>query len=78
MRCEYDHCVYFKKLENGSYIILLLYVDDILIVGSSMQDIVELKENLAHTFAMKDLGAVKKIFGMRIHRDRKNMKLYLS
>ncbi|KAH9307360.1 hypothetical protein KI387_035271, partial [Taxus chinensis] len=78
MRCESDHCVYFKKLENGSYIILLLYVDDMFIAGSSMQDIVELKEKLAHTFAMKDLGAAKKILGMQIHRDRKNMKLYLS
>ncbi|KAH9309219.1 hypothetical protein KI387_037130, partial [Taxus chinensis] len=34
LRCESDHCVYFKKLENGSYIILLLYVDDMLIAGS--------------------------------------------
>jgi hypothetical protein len=32
-RCHSDHCVYFKKLENGSYIILLLYVDDILLQG---------------------------------------------
>ena len=30
-RCHSDHCVYFKRLENGSYIILLLYVDDMLV-----------------------------------------------
>jgi hypothetical protein len=27
-RSEYDLCVYFKNLENGMFIILVLYVDD--------------------------------------------------
>jgi len=30
-RSEYNHFVYFKKLENGMFIILVLYVDDILV-----------------------------------------------
>jgi hypothetical protein len=77
-RCHSDHCVYFKRLENGSYIILLLYVDDMLVAGSNMQDINVLKKKLANSFAMKDLGAAKKILGMRITRDRKNRKLTLS
>ena len=37
-----------------------------------------LKRKLAKSFAMKDLGAAKKILGMRITRDRKNHKLTLS
>jgi hypothetical protein len=77
-RCHYDHCVYFKKIENGSYIILLLYVDDMLVARSNMQDINVLKKKLSNSFAMKDLGATKKILGMRITRDRKNHKLTLS
>jgi hypothetical protein len=32
-RCHSDHCVYFKRLENRSFIILLLYVDDCLLQG---------------------------------------------
>ena len=35
-RCHFDHCVYFKRLDDGNYIILLLYVDDMLVVGSNM------------------------------------------
>jgi hypothetical protein len=35
-RCHSDHCVYFKRLENGSYSILLLYVYDMLFAGSNM------------------------------------------
>jgi hypothetical protein len=30
-RSEYDHYVFVKKLENGIFIILVLYVDDILV-----------------------------------------------
>ena len=32
-RCHFDHCVYFKILYNRRYIILLLYVYDILVEG---------------------------------------------
>jgi hypothetical protein len=77
-RCHSDHCVYFKRLENGSYIILLLYVDDMLVLGSNMNDINVLKKKLSNSFTMKDLGAAKKILGMRITRDKKNCKLTLS
>ena len=37
-----------------------------------------LKKKLDNSFVMKDLGAAKKIFGMRITRDKKNHKLTLS
>jgi hypothetical protein len=37
-----------------------------------------LNNKLSNSFAMKDLGVVKKILGMRIKRDRKNLKLTLS
>ena len=38
-RCHFDHCVYLKNKNDGSYIILLLYVDDMLVVGSNMLEI---------------------------------------
>jgi hypothetical protein len=47
-RCHSNHYVYFKRLENGSYIILLLYVDDMLVAGSNMKDINVLKNKLAN------------------------------
>ena len=40
-RC--DHCCYVKFSDN-SYIILLLYVDDMLIAGSSIEEINNLKK----------------------------------
>ena len=77
-RCHSDHSVYFKKIENGSDIIFLLYVDDILVVGSNMQDINVFKKKLDNSFVMKDLGVANKILGMRITRDKTNHNLTLS
>ncbi|KAL6350470.1 hypothetical protein AAG906_019117 [Vitis piasezkii] len=59
-RCEADHCCYVKSFDN-SYIILLLYVDDMLIAGSDIEKINNLKKQLSKQFAMKDLGAAKQI-----------------
>ena len=49
---------------------LLVCVDDMLIAGSSMKKIMNLKARLAKEFSKKDLGLVKKILRMRINRAR--------
>jgi ATP-binding cassette subfamily B (MDR/TAP) protein 1 len=71
-----DHCVFVKNYENGESIILLLYVDDMLIVGRDKTKIDALKKALSKSFAMKDLGAVKNILGMKIVRDRSRRMLW--
>jgi hypothetical protein len=70
-RTTSDHCVFVKKFSNGEFIILLLYVNDILIVGRDTSKIDRLKEELSKFFAMKDLGPARKILGMKISWDRK-------
>ena len=77
-RCSTDHCVFFQRFSGDDFIILLLYVDDILIVGKNVSRIAKLKKELSKFFAMKDLGPAKQILGMRIERDRNSNKLYLS
>ena len=61
-----------------THIILLLYVDDMLIMGSSTEEINNIKKQLSKKFAMKDLGIAKQILGMRITRDRANGTLKIS
>jgi len=76
-RGDTDHCCYYKN--NGdTYIILLLYVDDMLITGANMSEINKLKKELSREFEMKDLGAANQILGMRITRDRAAGTLTLS
>ncbi|GJR03668.1 retrovirus-related pol polyprotein from transposon TNT 1-94 [Tanacetum coccineum] len=77
-RSKYDHCVYLKKLQDGSFVYLLLYVDDILIASQSSDEIEKLKTRLKSKFGMKDLGETKMILGMEIVRDRKLRKLCLT
>ena len=76
-RCEANHCCYVKSFDN-SYIILLLYVDDMLIAGSIIKEINNLKKQLSKQFAMKDLGVAKQILAMRTIRDKANGTLKLS
>ena len=73
-----DHCVFQKRFANNDFIILLLYVDDILIVGQNVDRIVSLKQQLSKKFSMKELGPAKNILGMKIVRDRMARKLWLS
>ena len=60
---EVDKCVY-TKYENGECVVISLYVDDILIFGTSLQVVHETKTFLASKFEMKDMGEVNLILGI--------------
>ena len=77
-RTASDHCVFVKKFSNGEFIILLLYMDDMLIVGRDTCKINKLKKELSKSFEMKDLGPTSQILGIKISRDKKNGKLWQS
>lgn len=75
---QYDSCVYFRGLHDGSFVYLLFYVDDMLIEAKLVAEVYRLKAELKVEFDMKNLGAVKKILGMEIHRDRVVKRLCLT
>ena len=55
VRCKSDPNVYLKLI-NGSLMIIVLYVDDLLITGSSQAEIASLKGAMNQAFSMTDLG----------------------
>jgi len=57
---------------------LLVYVDDILIVGKNISRIDILMKQLGESFSMKDMKVVKNIFDISILPDKKENKLWLS
>nr|GEV07759.1 hypothetical protein [Tanacetum cinerariifolium] len=64
-----EPCVYVKA--SGSYVtFLILYVDDILIMGNNISMLQDVKSYLRRCFAMKDLGEAAYILGIKICRDR--------
>src|SRR3954471_17486491 len=68
---QFDHCVYFRFRPGNSFVILLLYVDDILIASNNVEDVMRVKVELNKEFDMKDLGATSRILGIDIRRNRK-------
>nr|GEV20988.1 retrovirus-related Pol polyprotein from transposon TNT 1-94 [Tanacetum cinerariifolium] len=66
------------RFGDDDFIILLLYVDDMLIVGKNVKRIAQLKRDLSKPFVMKDLGPAKQIIGIRIFCDRGAKKLHIS
>ena len=42
MRCKTNHCVYYKQV-GEHFIYLVLFVDDMLLVGNNMEFIKEVK-----------------------------------
>lgn len=70
-----DECLYYKLLEDGSRIYLLLYVDDLIPVYPKKYDMVWFNDkNLLSTkFKIKDLGECRWILNVELirHRDKK-------
>ena len=77
-KTQADHCVFVKKFDGGDFLILLLYVDDMLIVGRDPKKIESLKKALSKSFTMKDMGLTKQIPGIHIVRDWMKKLLWLS
>ena len=65
-RSKFDHCVNLRRLSDGSYIYLLLYVDDMLVACKNKEEFERLKTQLSSKFEMKDLFKAKKILGIEI------------
>ena len=53
IRSQFDHCVYFRFCHGNSFVILLLYVDDILIASNNVEDVIKVKVELNKEFDMK-------------------------
>ena len=74
---ESDKCVYVKN-SNNNYVIVCLYVDDMLIMGSNSQVIGETKRMLSKNFSMKDMGLADVILGIKILRTPNGIALTQS
>ncbi|GKC73890.1 retrotransposon protein, putative, ty1-copia subclass [Tanacetum coccineum] len=66
-----EPCAY-QKASGSNVTFLILYVDDIIIMGNHIPSLQSVKDYLGKCFAMKDLGEVAFILGIKIYRDRSN------
>lgn len=70
-------CLYYWRKQD-QFVLVLLYVDDILLTGNCKDKINETKRRISQEFKMKHLGEPKRFLGIEIERDRRKGALYLS
>jgi hypothetical protein len=63
---EEDNCIY-AKFKSRKFILLILYVDDILLASSDVSLLLKTKRFLSSNFDMKDLGEASFVLGIEIH-----------
>ncbi|GJV15870.1 putative RNA-directed DNA polymerase [Tanacetum coccineum] len=76
-RSEDESCIYVK-ISGSIVVFLVLYVDDILLIGNDIPTLQSVKDWLGKCFAMKDLGDAAYILGIKIYRDRSKRLIGLS
>jgi hypothetical protein len=72
-----EPCVY-KKVSGSHVLFLILYVDDILLMGNNITLMEQTKNSLKTIFSMKDMGEARCILGIKIHRYRSRRLIGLS
>ncbi|KAJ9560577.1 hypothetical protein OSB04_005737 [Centaurea solstitialis] len=76
-KSEFEPCVYTKF--SGSIVtFLVLYVDDILLIGNDVPTLQSVKSWLSKCFQMKDLGEAANILGIKIYINRSKRLIGLS
>ena len=68
----------YKKTSGSVIFFLVLYVDDILLIGNDISMLQSVKVWLSKQFSMKDLEEASYILGIKIYRDRSRRMLGLS
>jgi hypothetical protein len=74
VHCKSDLDVYMFRMTD-SLLLLLLYVDDLLIIGCSTSTIVTIKRILHDRLLMMDMGLLHLFLGLKISQDASSIKL---
>ena len=79
VKCDFivsnsDSSLYIKH--NGKHIVLLcIYVDDLILIGSCGKDIQDIKEKLKQEFKISDLGELKYFLGIEVIKTNEGIYL---
>lgn len=65
----------FVRSHQGTFTALLVYVDDVVIAGNSIDDITRIKSFLSSHFKLKDMGRLKYFLGLEVARSKRGIAL---
>ena len=75
VRSESENCVYVSY-ENGVKLIIIIWVDDLIIAGSTLNAVEKVKKVLAERFKMKDFGRISEFLGIEFEFHDDHVKLH--
>ena len=75
MRSKNDNC-FFSKNKKDKELFVLSWVDDIVIAGSTLEAVEELKKTLETKIEMDDRGKIEWFLGMQIKEDCEKITLH--
>ena len=67
IQSKYDYSL-FTHTQGSSFIVLLVYMDDILLTGNNPVCVNSLKKLLDDKFGLKDLGSLRYFLGLEVAR----------
>nr|KAJ0195046.1 hypothetical protein LSAT_V11C700360720 [Lactuca sativa] len=73
-----DKCVYSKFDTSGKGVMICLYVNDMLIFGTDLEEVDKTKKFLSSSFDMKDMGEDEVILGIRIRKGNNGISISQS
>lgn len=62
-----DYSLFTREI-NSEFIVILIYVDDMVLTGTNQQQIDDVKAALDRAFTIKDLGSLKYFLGIEVMR----------
>ncbi|XP_020538757.2 uncharacterized mitochondrial protein AtMg00810-like [Jatropha curcas] len=68
MKSKYDSSLFLHKSYAG-FVLLLVYIDDIIITSTNTSTILNLQQSLQTSFNMKDFGPLTYFLGLEVHYD---------
>jgi hypothetical protein len=67
---EANHTLFIKHSTQGKVTALIVYVDDIALIGNDDREVQNSKHRLANEFEIKDLGILKYFLGIEVARSK--------
>lgn len=71
-----DNSLFFYHNTHGTFLLVVVYVDDILLTGNSTHMLQILQANLNSTFALKQLGSLHYFLGIKTYQDSTSLYLF--
>ena len=65
--------MFVRHSQDEKIVVLIVYVDDIILIGNDLLDMNRLKQSLSSEFEIKDLGSLRYFLGMEVTQSKKGI-----